>query len=84
MECKYLKLNNHIMKVQPTPEIELTTKEVADRTQRTPSRIRQLIDAKVIVGYRPNGSRDWWIPESQVAVINDRPEKRGRKKKAVE
>lgn len=72
------------MKVQPTPEMELTAKEVASRTGKTPSRIRQLVADKTILGYKPAGSRDWWIPESQVAVIKGRKENRGRKKMVVE
>ena len=64
-----------------TNEQEFTAKEVGRQTNRSASRIRQLIAQKVIIGYKPNGSRDWWIPASQVEIIKQRPEKRGKYKR---
>ena len=69
------------MKTLPTVDLEYTTKEFATYTKVKPSRIRQLLAAGVIKGTKPNGSRDWWIPASQIEIVNNRQENRGKQKK---
>lgn len=64
-----------------TNEKMLTTKEVAKRVKLTTARIRQLLDDRVIDGFKPQGARDWWIPESQLIVIKARADKRRKEHK---
>lgn len=57
----------------------LTTKEVAEKVGLTYVRINQLIKS----GFLPaeKRGRDYFIRESDIEIINQRPERRGRKKK---
>ncbi len=58
----------------------LTTKEVAAKVGLTYVRINQLIKSGILPAEKRG--RDYFIRESDVEIIEQRPETRGRKKKA--
>ena len=64
----------------------LTTNELADEVKLTRSRITQYIREGVIQAIKKG--RDWLIEESQIEIIKNRPENRGKwnreKKKSME
>ena len=57
----------------------LTTKEVAQRVGLTYVRINQLIQDRTLPAEKRG--RDYFIKESDIKLIEQRPETRGRKKK---
>lgn len=56
--------------------MKLTTKEIAQRVKKTPTRITQLIYENVIEAEKIG--RDWLIDENQICVIANLPDGRGK------
>lgn len=56
--------------------MKLTTKEIAQRVNKTPTRITQLIYDKLIAAEKIG--RDWIIDEDQIPIINNLPDNRGK------
>jgi excisionase family DNA binding protein len=60
----------------------LTTKEAAQKVGLTYVRINQLIKEGTLIAEKRG--RDYFIKESDLEVLSQRPETRGRKKKSID
>jgi excisionase family DNA binding protein len=54
----------------------LTTNEIAEKVNLTRTRITQLIRDRVIMAEKRG--RDWMVDESQIEIIKNLPENRGK------